>query len=164
MASTSSQGPSPHPSTYDFDSGGDTDESWQYLDFDFSSSSSEPASVGFLPSPASGSLASFALVGHMTTSSQASSGSPLPTLGDVDHSGLFSPSDEMLPSSMQENTTGNFVPPTSVPSGWTENITFLTPQAFLFDGQSHLVLPQQDVPGMCVQELGSSQTLTCKEI
>jgi hypothetical protein len=70
----------------------------------------------------------------------------------------------MLPGSLQENTMGNFVPPTSVPSGWTESIPFLTPQAFLFEGENYNVLPQQDVTGMCLRELRSSQALTRKEM
>src|SRR5687767_1536914 len=102
MASTSSQGPSPHLSPYDFDSNGDTDESWQYLDFDFSSGSSAPASVGFLPSPASGSLASYALVGQMSTPSQASGGSPMAPPGDLDQNGFFSSSEVILPNSLQD--------------------------------------------------------------
>ena len=62
MASVSSHNSSSHPSPYDFDSNGDTDESWQYIDY--SSGGSAPGSVGFLPSPASGSLNGFAIVGH----------------------------------------------------------------------------------------------------
>ncbi|KAK0389228.1 hypothetical protein NLU13_2803 [Sarocladium strictum] len=148
MASTSSQGPSPHLSPYDFDSNGDTDESWQYLDFDFSSGSSAPASVGFLPSPGSGSLEGYAIVGHMSTPSQASAASPIAPAGDVDQNGLFSPSDVMLPSSMQDSSANAFVPSTSMPLGWTQDLPFLTPQAFLFSAEDSNPIPQYDVNSM----------------
>ena len=59
-----------HASPYDFDSSGETDESWQYIDY--SSGASAPGSVGFLPSPASGSLGGFAIIGHASTPSHLS--------------------------------------------------------------------------------------------
>jgi hypothetical protein len=58
MTSVSSRGLSPH-SPYDFASNGETDESWQYLD------DSSGASIGFLPSPASGSLNGYAIIGQV---------------------------------------------------------------------------------------------------
>lgn len=147
MASTSSQGPSPHPSLYDFDSNGDTDDSWQYLDFDYASGSSGPASIGFLPSPASGSLNGYAIVGQMSTPSHTS-GSPLPAAGDLEQPGLFSQSDMILPGSMTDVTSSNFMPATSMPSGWAQDVSFLTPQAFLFPGADIGELTQQDVGSM----------------
>jgi hypothetical protein len=68
MASVSSRGRSPH-SPYDFDPTSDTDESWQYIDY--SSGGSNAASIGFLPSPASGSLNEYAIVGHVAPSPPA---------------------------------------------------------------------------------------------
>lgn len=58
---TSPHGPSPNLSASPYDLTGtpsSEDESWQYLDY------SSSASVGFLPSPASGSLNGYAVVGH----------------------------------------------------------------------------------------------------
>ncbi|KAG5931333.1 hypothetical protein E4U53_001822, partial [Claviceps sorghi] len=89
MASVSSH-TSPHSLTYDFESMGD-DESWQHLEY--SSNASAPGSVGFLPSPASGSLDGFALVerAHWTPPQSAS---PL-SLVDVDQT-VFLPGESFL--------------------------------------------------------------------
>lgn len=80
MASVTSR-PSPNPSSsspYDFD---DTDESWQYIDYS-SGASAAPSSIGFLHSPASGSLNGYAIVGHVSASPQ-SAPSPL-YIGDME--------------------------------------------------------------------------------
>lgn len=60
-STTSPHGPSPNLSASPYDLTGtpsSEDDSWQYLDY------SSSASVGFLPSPASGSLNGYAVVGH----------------------------------------------------------------------------------------------------
>lgn len=60
-ATTSPHGPSPNLSASPYDltnTPSSEDDSWQYLDY------SSSGSVGFLPSPASGSLSGYALVGH----------------------------------------------------------------------------------------------------
>ena len=62
MTSTMSRGPSPHASS-PYDPRSDSEESWQYIDY--ASTGSGPASIGFLPSPASGSLNGFAVVGRV---------------------------------------------------------------------------------------------------
>lgn len=65
-STTSPHGPSPILSTSPYDltnTPSSEDDSWQYLDY------SSSGSVGFLPSPASGSLNGYAVVGHV----------PLPT-------------------------------------------------------------------------------------
>ncbi|KAF9877337.1 hypothetical protein CkaCkLH20_05037 [Colletotrichum karsti] len=56
MTSVSSRGRTPHSP---YESSAETDDSWQHLDYN----SYAPSSVGFLPSPASGSLNGYAVVG-----------------------------------------------------------------------------------------------------
>lgn len=126
MASvSSSHNSSPHPSPYDFDSNGDTDESWQYIDY--SSSGSAPGSVGFLPSPASGSLSGFAIIGHTTTTPPSHhSMSPVP-LGDGEQPFLPPPTansmaEEMGSATFGMTAGGDFMP---------DNV-FMTPQEYLF--------------------------------
>ncbi|KAK1536885.1 uncharacterized protein CCOS01_02205 [Colletotrichum costaricense] len=119
MASVSSRGPTPH-SPYDQQSAADTEESWQYLDY-----ASYPASVGFLPSPASGSLNGFAVVGHHAGSDPAGL-SPLNL--DLDQPAFSA-------SSFPDQAEAFAAPAPSVdsqfvPSGQESN--FLTPQGFLF--------------------------------
>ncbi|KAK1674463.1 hypothetical protein BDP55DRAFT_553952 [Colletotrichum godetiae] len=119
MASVSSRGPTPH-SPYDVQSAADTEESWQYLDY-----ASLPASVGFLPSPASGSLNGFAVVGHHAGSDPAGL-SPLNL--DLDQPAFSA-------SSFPDQAEAFAAPAPSVdsqfvPSGQESN--FLTPQGFLF--------------------------------
>lgn len=61
-STTSPHGPSPILSASPYDltnTPSSEDDSWQYLDY------SSSASVGFLPSPASGSLNGYAVVGHV---------------------------------------------------------------------------------------------------
>ncbi|TQV99879.1 Fungal transcriptional regulatory protein [Cordyceps javanica] len=128
MASVSSHNGSSHPSPYDFDSNGDTDESWQYIDY--SSSASAPGSVGFLPSPASGSLNGFAIIGghNATTSPSQHSMSPVPLpLGDGDQPFLppatsLPMSAAMEPGEFAMTTAGEFM---------TDGM-FMTPQEYLF--------------------------------
>lgn len=129
MASVSSHNGSSHPSPYDFDSNGDTDESWQYIDY--SSSGSAPGSVGFLPSPASGSLNGFALIGHHratpTTNSQHSMSPVPPPLGDGEQP--FLPPATSLPMS-DAMDAGEFAMTTT--SGFMADGIFMTPQEYLF--------------------------------
>lgn len=141
MASVTSH-TSPHTSPYDFEA--TDDESWQYLDY--SSGASAPGSVGFLPSPASGSLNGYAIVGHthpQLTPPQVAV-SPL-SLVDMEYT-LLLPAAPSFPTSDGFNTTeGN--------AGFTEgngsasaggNESFLTPQEYLFaDG----ALSQQELNG-----------------
>lgn len=120
MASITSRGPSPHPSPYDFESPNDTDESWQYVDY--SSGASATASVGFLPSPASGSLNGFAIVGHLSTRSpQPAAVSPVP-MGEMDHS-VFLPSATSYPAGSDDFPAAGFVSPDE---------SFMAPHQFLF--------------------------------
>jgi len=56
-----SRGPTPLASS-PYDPRSDSEESWQFIDY--SSTGSGPSSIGFLPSPASGSLNGFAIVGR----------------------------------------------------------------------------------------------------
>lgn len=63
MTSTMSRGPSPHASS-PYDPRSDSEESWQYIDYTSMGAGSGPDSIGFLPSPASGSLNGYAIVGR----------------------------------------------------------------------------------------------------
>ncbi|KAM3478050.1 hypothetical protein MY8738_006150 [Beauveria namnaoensis] len=127
MASVSSHNSSSHPSPYDFESNGDTDESWQYIDY--SSGGSAPGSVGFLPSPASGSLNGFAIVGHnATTSPSQPCMSPVPPpLGDDDQ--VFLPPATTLPMSGAMES-GELVMVTA--GELMADGMFMTPQEYLF--------------------------------
>ncbi|KAK1987188.1 hypothetical protein LZ30DRAFT_580417 [Colletotrichum cereale] len=121
MASVSSRGPTPH-SPYDVQSAADTDESWQYLDY-----ASYPASVGFLPSPASGSLNGYAVVGHHASSDPAGL-SPLNIDLEPDQSAFsaagFTDQVDAF-SAPAPSADGQFV--ASGPES-----DFLTPQGYLF--------------------------------
>lgn len=123
MASVSSRGPTPH-SPYDFESGAETDESWQYLDYSYA-----PSSVGFLPSPASGSLNGYAVVGNVAGSDPASL-SPL----NLDHldQGAFS-------AAAFPDQSEAFTAPTSSADGQfnagAQDPDILTPQGYLFSQQ-----------------------------
>ncbi|ATY64495.1 Fungal transcriptional regulatory [Cordyceps militaris] len=129
MASVSSHNGSSHPSPYDFDSNGDTDESWQYIDY--SSSGSAPGSVAFLPSPASGSLSGFAIIGHHHTTTMASPSqhSMSPVLGDAGDQAFLPPPTSLPMSAAMEAgdfamaTTGDFMAADGM---------FMTPQEYLF--------------------------------
>ncbi|OHE96048.1 hypothetical protein CORC01_08585 [Colletotrichum orchidophilum] len=119
MASVSSRGPTPH-SPYDVQSAADTEESWQYLDY-----ASYPASVGFLPSPASGSLNGFAVVDHHASSDPAGL-SPLNL--DLDQPAFAA-------SSFPDQAEALAAPAPSVDSQFVSGAqepNFLTPQGFLF--------------------------------
>ncbi|KAK1599155.1 uncharacterized protein LY79DRAFT_210059 [Colletotrichum navitas] len=128
MASVSSRGPTPH-SPYDVQSAADTDESWQYLDY-----ASYPASVGFLPSPASTSLNGYAVVGHHVSSDPVGL-SPLNL--DLD------PDQSAFPAAGFPDQPEAFAAPApsangqSVASG--QESDFLTPQGYLFS-EEHLDL------------------------
>ncbi|KKP01838.1 hypothetical protein THAR02_06050 [Trichoderma harzianum] len=135
MASVTSQNASPHAgsSPYDFDSNGDTDESWQYIDY--SSSASVTGSVGFLPSPASGSLNGFAIVGHVSTPSQG--GLSPGSMVDMDPT-VFLPASTAYQQETEFVTTDLFSngaerPPSSANASFSQgDAAFMTPQQYLF--------------------------------
>lgn len=140
MASVTSH-TSPHMSPYDFEN--TDDESWQYINY--SSGASAAGSVGFLPSPASGSLNGYAIVGHThphLTPPQASV-SPL-SLVDMDQT-MFLPAGTSYATQDGFGTSdgsAGFAQGSSV-SG-SVNGSFLTPQEYLFaDGG----LTQQEMNG-----------------
>ncbi|POR35668.1 Uncharacterized protein TPAR_04144 [Tolypocladium paradoxum] len=140
MASVTSQGPSPYSSPYDFDSTGDTDESWQYIDY--SSGGSAPGSVGFLPSPASGSLSGFAIVGHVPSSPQASV-SPL-SMVDLDQT-VFLPAGSSHPRHPEPLDSSTFA--TTAETSFAQNEAFMTPQQYLFLHQDAPEFTQQELNG-----------------
>lgn len=135
MASVTSQNASPHAgsSPYDFDSNGDTDESWQYIDY--SSGASVTGSIGFLPSPASGSLNGFAIVGHVSTPSQG--GLSPGSMVDMDPT-VFLPASttyqqetEFVTADLFSN--GSERPPSSADASFSQgDAAFMTPQQYLF--------------------------------
>ncbi|PNY23656.1 Uncharacterized protein TCAP_06406 [Tolypocladium capitatum] len=127
MASVTSQGAPPHSSPYDFDSTGDTDESWQYIDY--STGDSAPGSVGFLPSPASGSLSGFAVVGHV--SSPQVSVSPLST-ADLDQA-VFLPAGSSHPRHPEQLDSSTFAP--TGEASFAQNEAFMSPHEYLFAHQ-----------------------------
>lgn len=108
---------------YDIDSNGDTDESWQFVDY--SSNGSAAPSVGFLPSPGSGSLNGYAVVGYVSTPSQPSS-SPLSGV-EMDQLGFLPPST----SNIATTTIGNDAISANT-GGSFPGESFLTPQNYLF--------------------------------
>ncbi|KAH0490566.1 hypothetical protein TgHK011_002028 [Trichoderma gracile] len=133
MASVTSQNASPHSSSpYDFDSTGDTDESWQYIDY--SSGASVTGSIGFLPSPASGSLNGFAIVGHVSTPSQG--GLSPGSLLDMD-SNVFLPASTSYQPETGSATADFFssvagTSPGSAEASFSQGDAFMTPQQYLF--------------------------------
>ncbi|KAL7959812.1 hypothetical protein V8C34DRAFT_278850 [Trichoderma compactum] len=135
MASVTSQNASPHAgsSPYDFDSNGDTDESWQYIDY--SSGASATGSIGFLPSPASGSLNGFAIVGHVSTPSQG--GLSPGSMVDMDPT-VFLPASTTYQQETEFVTADLFSngaerPPGSAGAGFSQgDAAFMTPQQYLF--------------------------------
>ncbi|PNP54291.1 hypothetical protein THARTR1_05498 [Trichoderma harzianum] len=135
MASVTSQNASPHAgsSPYDFDSNGDTDESWQYIDY--SSNASVTGSIGFLPSPASGSLNGFAIVGHVSTPSQG--GLSPGSMVDMDPT-VFLPASTTYQQETEFVTADLFSngaerPPSSADASFSQgDAAFLTPQQYLF--------------------------------
>lgn len=137
---------SPH-SPYDFDSADDSNESWQYIDY--SSGASATASVGFLPSPASGSLSGFAIVGHMSTPSpQAGASSPY-GMGEMDQP-VFLPSSASYPPRSEPVTSDVFTPAGFV----AQDETFMTPQQYLFPPQAEVgEFSQEELNGTFCLEL-----------
>ncbi|KAL6833960.1 hypothetical protein J3E69DRAFT_325558 [Trichoderma sp. SZMC 28015] len=135
MASVTSQNASPHAgsSPYDFDSNGDTDESWQYIDY--SSGASVTGSIGFLPSPASGSLNGFAIVGHVSTPSQG--GLSPGSMVDMDPT-VFLPASTTYQQETEFVTADLFSngaerPPSSTDASFSQgDAAFMTPQQYLF--------------------------------
>ncbi|KAL7934806.1 hypothetical protein V8C35DRAFT_299834 [Trichoderma chlorosporum] len=148
MASVTSQNASPHSgsSPYDFDSNGDADESWQYIDY--SSGASVTGSIGFLPSPASGSLNGFAIVGHVSTPSQG--GLSPGSMVDMDPS-VFLPASTTYQQETEFLTSDLFSsgverPPSSADAGFPQgDAAFMTPQQYLFmpSGASTGFQPQE---------------------
>ncbi|GAB0135907.1 hypothetical protein EsDP_00004229 [Epichloe bromicola] len=134
MASVTSH-TSPHSSLYDFDSTGD-DEPWQYLDY--SSGASAPGSVGFLPSPASGSLNGYAIVGHPRSTPPQASVSPL-SLVEMDQT-MFLPAGSTFPGQNDQFTNNPIAASSGGPS-------FFTPQQYLFSGTER-ELTQQELNDM----------------
>lgn len=131
MASVTSH-TSPHTSPYDFDN--TEDESWQYLDY--SSGASAPGSVGFLPSPASGSLNGYAIVGHThahLTPPQASV-SPL-SLVEMDQT-MFLPAGTSFTAQegfgASDGPAGFVQGSENETAGGSVSGSFLTPQEYLF--------------------------------
>lgn len=133
MASVTSH-TSPHSPLYDFDSTGD-DEPWQYLDY--SSGASAPGSVGFLPSPASGSLNGYAIVGHPRSTPPQASVSPS-SLVEMDQT-MFLPAGSTFPGQNDQFTNN----PVAASSGGP---SFFTPQQYLFSGTER-ELTQQELNG-----------------
>ena len=143
MASVTSQNASPHASSpYDFDSTGDTDESWQYIDY--SSGASVTGSIGFLPSPASGSLNGFAIVGHVSPPSQGGGGgvlSPGSSLVDMDPNVFlpagttaYQPETEFVTADLFSSSGGveRSSPGGAHATSFSQGDAFLTPQQYLF--------------------------------
>ncbi|TFA99383.1 hypothetical protein CCMA1212_008845 [Trichoderma ghanense] len=146
MASVTSQNASPHSSSpYDFGSTGDTDESWQYIDY--SSGASVSGSIGFLPSPASGSLNGFAIVGHVSTPSQG--GLSPGSLVDMDPnvflpaSTTYQPETEFVTADLF--SSGVEASPGSADASFSQGDAFMTPQQYLFmpSGATTDFQPQQ---------------------
>ncbi|KFA70018.1 hypothetical protein S40285_02077 [Stachybotrys chlorohalonatus IBT 40285] len=140
MASMASRVPSPHGSSpFEFET--TDDESWQYVDY--SSGASAPGSVGFIPSPASGSLNGFTIIGHVPTSSPAGH-SPVP-LGDPEQQ-LFLPSTSAYAAQPELFTPDAFT--TRSETSFPGDGAFLTPQGFLFPHQDATGFTQQELNGM----------------
>lgn len=138
MASLSSQGPSPHSSPY---AGDESDESWHYLEY--SSGASAAGSVGFLPSPASGSLNGFAIVGHAHTPSQGSM-SPLPP-SEFDNQ-LFLPPSTIAGMANDSLVASGFMP--SPELAMASNEMFITPEDYLLAGDQFGTQTQQQQNAM----------------
>lgn len=145
MASVTSQNTSPHPSPFEIDSAGDTDESWQYIDY--SSGASATGSVGFLPSPASGSLSGFAIVGHphMSTSPPQVSVSPL-SMVDLDQTVFLPAASSSMPRQSEQLDSSTFVATSGV--AFTQNDAFMTPQQYLFAEADTAEFTQQELNDM----------------
>lgn len=146
MASVSSR-PSPNGSSphHDIDSAAETDESWQYIDY---GAGSTPSSIGFFSDPASGSLNSFAVIGHVTgntPSPSVPSASPL-LLGEMDQSAFFpNPSSfSMLADQGTINAFSTISDPSTADGGFG-----MTPQQYLFQ--------QQDSTQFTTQELNAAE-------
>lgn len=131
MASTTSR-PSPNSSSpYDFESAPETEESWQYIDYTASSSGASP--IAFFSDPASGSLNSFTIIGHVTGNTPSPSApSPL-LLSDMDQSAFFSASGSF--PSHSENGGNSDIFATTTDGGFGPASEFMTPQQYLFPQQ-----------------------------
>ncbi|KAG5982521.1 hypothetical protein E4U55_001771 [Claviceps digitariae] len=139
MASITSH-TSPHSLPYEFDSRTD-DESWQYLDY--SSGASAPGSVVFLPSPASGSLNGYAIVGHAHLTPPQASVSPL-SLGDTMFlpggstiTGQSAQSGDHLFTSGLGGTDGNSAGLLGMASS-SGGVPFATPEDYIFSGMEEI--------------------------
>lgn len=172
MASATSRGPSPHLPAQDHESNGDTDESWQYLDFDYGSASSGPASIGFLSSPGSGSLNSYAVVGNLSTPSPLSASPNLPLAGDLDQPGFFiQPGSNTLPHysshvgmSHSRAQSADSLRTGDVSTGWAQEVPFMTPQQYLFTDGTFGNLSSQDINGQFIFPLEGSYHFDCSQL
>ncbi|UKZ63616.1 uncharacterized protein TrAtP1_004843 [Trichoderma atroviride] len=159
MASVTSQNASPHStSLYDLESTGDTDESWQYIDY--SSGASVTGSIGFLPSPASGSLNGFAIVGHVSTPSQG--GLSPGSVVDMDPA-VFLPASTTYQQDTEFMTSDLFpstieASPGSVNAAFPQNDAFLTPQQYLFMPSGSSDFQPQDLNDITTPFLNDFQT------
>ncbi|KAF7548423.1 hypothetical protein G7046_g8681 [Stylonectria norvegica] len=151
MASVTSR-PSPKSSSpYDFD---ETEESWNHVAYP--GAASAPSSIGFLPSPASGSLNGYAVVGHVSANTPSpSAASPL-LLGEMEQAGFYPGTS--FPS--QSETAGSDVFATTTDGGMSQwDASFLTPQQYLFSQQDISGLTQQGVGEFSQQELNDMAPL-----
>ena len=131
MASIASSGHSPL-NGYDpllGDSTGD-DESWAFID---PSGSSNSGSIGFFPSPASGSLASYNVVNHQNQM-QPSPPAPSPLYLDMEQAASFSMQYPDQASSLNVSGAPDSGFLTSA-DGTDFNGQFTLPQDFVFDEQ-----------------------------
>ena len=143
MASVKSQ-TSPRSSPYDFDSSGETGESWEFVDY--SSGASAVGSFGFLPSPVSGSLASYGIIGNLSMTPPRASVSPL-SLAEMDHA-MFLPSDSTTFAGHHSEvfTTDAFAQNSQV-AEFGQDAAFLTPQEFGLTQSGGNELTQQELMG-----------------
>jgi len=131
MASVTSSGASPLTGYDPFlaEASGD-DETWAFID---AASSSNPGSIGFFPSPAGGSMASWGIIGTQAHI-QPSPPAPSPLYLDPDHTASF-------PLHFPDQASSLDVSGVSEP-GFLSAVDaadlqsqFLTPQDFLFGAQ-----------------------------
>lgn len=142
MASVTSQ-TSPHSSPYDFDSTGDTDESWQYIDY--SSGASAAGSVVFLSSPASGSLSGYALVGH--TSQHTPPQASVSPLSLVETGRAVYLSHATSPHTVQMGTSNSNQMGRLEDAALAPNNSFLSPAEYMFAQPDDVELTEQELNG-----------------
>ncbi|KAH7162359.1 hypothetical protein B0J13DRAFT_7555 [Dactylonectria estremocensis] len=155
MASITSRSPN-GSSPYEFDSAGETDESWQYIDYN---AGSTPSSIGFLSDPASGSLSSFAVIGNVHGNTPSpSAASPL-LLGEMDQSAFF-PSNTSFVAQSDPSGSDIFSTAATGPSidGGFAAAEFMTPQQYLFPQQDPNQFSPQELNGMLAIQRPGSQS------